>query len=297
MAGWDPRVCLLGWEAGVGLEGCLAGWSLGSQAVAALCSPLATWVVGVTGVLAGPWADLVPLLRARVQDWAGHSLNVSHKGLPRTCLLHPNPPAPYMVIESLNLISHPHSFDCPRKGSLAFILRSFARLWGYSDEQTEAFLPWKGFMAWSRRQTNPLCAVEGRNQELGGHRTAPDLVRVGRSHQEWSPWERSWGWGLQDELTVLSTQGLLGQDELTVLSTQGVLGSKFYTCIISFTPAATSAMLPPFYRQGHQGLQSFCKWPKATFFFFFLLNARAGDLKPGCLASGPAYVTTNHSRC
>ena len=48
---------------------------------------------------------------------------------------------------------------------------------------------------------------------------------------------------MQDELTVLSTQGLLGQDELTVLSTQGVLGSKFYTCIISFTPAATSAIV------------------------------------------------------
>ena len=160
-----------------------------------------------------------------------------------------------MVIESLNLISHPHSFDCPRKGSLVFILRSFARLWGYSGEQTEAFLPWRELMAWSRRQTNPLCAVEGRNRELGGHRTAPGLVRVGRSHQEWSPWERSRSWGLQDELTVLSTQGMLG--------------SKFYTRIISFLLQLQVLLLPPFYRRGHWGLQSFCKWPKATLFFFF----------------------------
>ena len=150
--------------------------------------------------------------------------------------------------------SHIHTLDCPRKGSLAFILRSFARLWGYSDEQTEAFLPWKGFMAWSRRQTNPLCAVEGRNQELGGHRTAPDLVGVGRSHQEWSPWERSWGWGLQDELTVLSTQGVLALNSIHA-SSPSLLQLQVL-------------LLPPFYRQGHWGLQSFCKWPKAAFFFF-----------------------------
>lgn len=59
-----------------------------------------------------------------------------------------------------------------------------------------------------------------------------------------------------------------------------MLGSKFYTRIISFLLQLQVLLLPPFYRRGHWGLQSFCKWPKATLFFFFsfLLRARAGDL-------------------